>query len=172
MNLLDIIIIIPVLWGMYKGYRKGLIIELASLAALLGGIYAAIHFSDNFTTFLKSFLDLEDKYINIIAFALTFFVVVIIVMFVAKILDKIISAVMLGFVNRIIGTAFGVVKAVILLSFLILLIEIIDDNQKLITAEKKDNSLLYRPVASVAPVIISFVKDKEVDISEIELRET
>lgn len=171
MNFLDIIIIIPILWGIYKGYRKGFIIELASLAALLLGVYAAIHFSDNFTSFLDRFLGLEKKYIDIIAFALTFIVVVIIVMFIAKLLDKIIKVVMLGFINRVVGAVFGIIKAVIILSFLILLIELIDDRQKLITEERKDNSMLYYPVASIAPVIISSFQNKEVDLSEIDFKE-
>ena len=45
MNWLDIVLAIPLLWFMYKGFRNGLIIELASLAALILGIYVALHFS-------------------------------------------------------------------------------------------------------------------------------
>ena len=45
MNWLDIVLAIPLLWFLYRGFRNGLIIELASLAALILGIYAALHFS-------------------------------------------------------------------------------------------------------------------------------
>ena len=40
-NLLDILIIVPLLLFAWNGYRKGLIIEIASLAALVLGLYAA-----------------------------------------------------------------------------------------------------------------------------------
>lgn len=169
MNFLDIIIIIPIIWSIYTGYKKGFVIELASLAALFLGIYAAIHFSGSFISFLESFLDLERKYINIIAFVLTFIAVVIIVMFIGKILEKIIKIVMLGLVNRIIGSLFGIVKMAIILSFLILLIEIIDDRQKFITEKRKDSSLLYHPVASVAPVIISFFEKGETKLPDLKI---
>jgi membrane protein required for colicin V production len=169
MNFIDIIIIIPVIWFIYKGYKKGFIIELASLAALILGVYAAIYYSGNIIYFLDDLFDIEKKYINIIAFALTFIVVVIVVMFIGKILEKIIKIVMLGFVNRIIGALFGIVKILIILSFLIFLIELIDDKQKFITEEKKDNSMLYYPVASIAPTIISFFQAKQDDFPDINL---
>jgi membrane protein required for colicin V production len=44
LNLLDIIILIPLLLFAYNGYKKGLIIEIATLIALVLGIYASIHF--------------------------------------------------------------------------------------------------------------------------------
>jgi len=150
---------------------RGFIIELASVVALLLGIYAAIHYSGNFTSFLKGFLDLEDKYINIIAFSLTLIVVIVVVMFVGKLLEKLIKVVMLGFVNRIIGAAFGIVKIVVILSFLILLLELIDDKQKFISEEKKDNSMLYYPVGSIAPVLIDIFRDNKDDLPDINLRD-
>ena len=45
-NLLDIILLIPLLWFGYNGYKKGLIIEIASLAAFILGLYFAFYFSD------------------------------------------------------------------------------------------------------------------------------
>jgi membrane protein required for colicin V production len=47
MNYLDIILAIPLLWGLYKGVSKGIIKELASLVALIVGIYGAVHFADS-----------------------------------------------------------------------------------------------------------------------------
>ncbi len=170
MNFLDIIIIIPIIWFIYRGYKRGFVIELASLAALILGIYVAIHYSGNFTSFLESFLDLQKRYINIIAFILTFIAVVIVVMFIGKILEKIIKVVMLGLVNRIIGAVFGIIKVLVILSFLILLLEIIDDRQKFVTEERKDNSMLYYPVASIAPTLISYFQKKKDDLSDDSLR--
>jgi len=170
MNFLDIIIIIPIIWFVYKGYKKGFIIELASLAGLILGIYVAIHYSANITSFLDGFLNLEYKYINIIAFALTFIIVVIAVMFIGRILEKIIKVVMLGFVNRIIGAVFGIVKILLILSFLILLLELIDDRQKFITEERKESSMLYYPVASIAPTVISLFRANKDELHDINLR--
>ena len=58
-NYLDILIAIPLLWGAYKGYTKGLIIEAASLAALVIGVYGAYRFSDLTSGFLQDKLDMQ-----------------------------------------------------------------------------------------------------------------
>lgn len=165
MNFLDIIIIIPIIWSIFKGYKKGFVIELASLAALILGIYAAIKFSANFTSFLESFLDMKEKYINIIAFILTFIAVAIVIMLVGKVLEKIIKIVMLGLINRVIGAVFGIAKMIVILSFVILLFELIDDRQKFLCEDKKDASLFYSPVASIAPVIIDIFHKRKYNIA-------
>ena len=46
MNYLDIIIIVLVLIFGIGGWRKGIIIEIATLLALILGLYGAFHFSD------------------------------------------------------------------------------------------------------------------------------
>ena len=46
MNVLDIIILVLLVLGLINGFRKGLFVEVASLVALVAGIYGAIHFSN------------------------------------------------------------------------------------------------------------------------------
>ncbi len=171
MNFIDIILIIPIIWFIYRGYKKGFIIEIASLVALLLGIYAAIHFSGNVTSFLDSFIDLEKKYLDIISFTLIFIAVIIIVMLIARLLEKIIKVVMLGFLNRIIGAVFGLIKIIVILSFLLLIINVFDDKEKLISKENKQNSMLYEAVASIAPMIISFFQTEKQNLPDINITE-
>ncbi|WP_304131463.1 CvpA family protein, partial [Mesonia mobilis] len=45
MNLVDVVIVIILILGFVRGAMRGLIVELASLVALIAGIYGAIHFS-------------------------------------------------------------------------------------------------------------------------------
>ncbi len=55
MNYLDIISALLLAWFAFNGYRKGLIIEVASLAALILGVYAMLYFSDVTASFLIEF---------------------------------------------------------------------------------------------------------------------
>ncbi len=163
MNFLDIILGIPLIWGAYQGYRKGFIIELASLAALILGIYAAINFSYVIGDWLNNNINWDEKYINIIAFILTFVIVVILVYWIGKIIQKFIDILMLGFLNRIAGLFFGIIKAGFLLSVLLFIINIFDDDQKLLTPKAKRNSALYGPIASFAPYIIPKLNLEKLD---------
>ena len=45
MNTFDIIIAGLLLFGFVRGLFKGLFVEIASLVALIGGVYGAMHFS-------------------------------------------------------------------------------------------------------------------------------
>ena len=157
MNILDIIILIPVAWMAYRGFSKGLIIEIATLAALILGIYFSINFSHVVGEFLVEKFDLTTKYLHIIAFIVTFIGVVIIVYLIGKILEKFVNIVALGFINKLLGGVFGILKAVVLLSVIIMLINRFDPNQKLITDKMRDGSMLYEHVESVVPSILPFI---------------
>ena len=76
MGFLDIIFGLLLLWGLYKGVKNGLFIELASIVALVAGIYGAIHFSYYAGDYLSENMKWEERYINITAFVITFLVIV------------------------------------------------------------------------------------------------
>jgi len=157
MNILDIIILIPVAWMAYRGFSKGLIIEVATLLALILGIYLSINFSHIVGNWLVEQFDLTTKYLHIIAFIITFIGVVFIVHLIGKVLEKVINIVALGFINKILGAVFGALKAVVLLSVIILLINRFDPNQNLITDKKRNSSMFYEHVESVVPSILPFI---------------
>ena len=71
-NLLDIIILVPLLLFAWNGYKKGFIIEVASLAALLIGLYMAFFFSDFAAEMLNDLFDIDQKYVAVFAFLITF----------------------------------------------------------------------------------------------------
>lgn len=171
MNWLDIVLAIPLLWFLYKGFRNGLIIELASLAALVLGIYVALHFSFYVEGYLLENFEIDDKYLYIISFAITFIIVALLVYLVGKIIHKVISIVALGFLNRLAGGVFGLLKAALVLSVVLYFINGFDDS--LIKADVKENSVLYDPVESIVPFIIPRLDLDEIslpDIDEPELR--
>ena len=53
MNIFDIGIAVLLIFGFVRGVMKGLFVEVASLVALIGGVYGAIHFSYFIVDFLK-----------------------------------------------------------------------------------------------------------------------
>lgn len=157
MNFLDIIFIIPIIWFAYQGFKRGLIIELASLVALILGIYAALYFSFYAENFLTKNMSMDSDYVPTVAFIITFLIVVIIVYFIGKILEKVISMVALGFLNKMAGGFFGILKAAVLISIVLLIIN--NFSEKFISKEKKENSFLYAPIAGIAPLIWQSLKD-------------
>ncbi len=153
MNLIDIILLIFLAWGLVRGLRAGLVHEAASLAALFLGIFGAIHFSDFTSGLLIEHFELSGRYLPVISFAITFIAIVIAVHFLAGILDKLIKAVALGFVNRIFGALFGVLKTAFILSIFIFLLNSLNNKAHFLPEEKIEGSLLYKPVEGFFPFL-------------------
>ncbi len=151
MNYIDIILIIPIIWFAYQGFKRGLIIELASLIALILGIYAALYFSGYAADFLVNNFEMGPQYVPVIAFIITFIVVVVLVHLLGRILEKLVNMVALGFLNKLTGGIFGIMKAVLFISIILMVIH--HFNNEFVSKEKQDNSLLYKPIAGIAPFL-------------------
>jgi membrane protein required for colicin V production len=162
MNWLDIIIILPALWFGYKGFKKGLVKEIASLAALFLGIWVAVVFSHYLESLLSSKTGLDENYIPLTAFAILFILTIILVHLLSSSLDKLVKAVAMNWLNMIAGTAFGLIKALLIVGALIFVFDqFIVVELELIPQEVLDNSLLYQPIND----LIEFVYPKLKNIS-------
>jgi membrane protein required for colicin V production len=108
MNYIDIIILAFVVWALFRGFRNGLFIEIASIAALVLGIWGSIRFSWFTQNKLVEYFDMEGQYTGLVAFIITFIVIVVLIHFLARAMDKLMKAVALGFAVRILGAIFAI----------------------------------------------------------------
>ena len=114
---IDLVILIPLLYGMYKGFTKGLILSLATLLGLFLGIYGGVKFSHITAQFLLRYFEID---VPLIAFSVTFLMLLVGVYLLGKILSKFIDVLALGFFNKVAGALFGVSKVVLILLVLLL----------------------------------------------------
>ncbi len=96
---------------------------------------------------------------SIISFALTFILVVVLVMLFGKSLEKVINLLLLSFVNKLAGAAFGLIKVAFVISVLIMILGNFDAEDKIISKELQKGSLLYEPVKKIAPALFPMVKE-------------
>lgn len=162
-NLLDIIIIIPLLYFAYNGYKRGFIVELASLAALVVGLYMAFYFSDFAAEMLNDLFEMNQKYVAVFAFIMTFIVVIFLVITAGKIVQKFVDVLLLGFFNKLAGAAFGVLKGALLLSILCFGFNYFHISDYIIKPDVKQKSLFYESVEDIAPALYSWINSKNFD---------
>jgi len=167
MNYFDIIFVIPLIWGAYKGYTKGFIIEIASLIALGLGIFGGVKFSSLSAEYLSQLFDISAKLMPLISFAVTFIVIVLAVFTIAKLLQKIVKMVALGFVNRLAGLIFGCLKFALILSVVINLVGVVNEQIPFIDDEMQNSSLLYHPISKVAQILIPGLKDLHINTDDV-----
>ena len=166
MNYLDIIIILCLILGGWKGFKKGLVIELFTLFALFLGLYAGIHFSDYAANLLMSEGTAESSYVPVVAFIVTFLAVGAMVYFGGKAVEKVIKVVQLSAINKVLGIVLGVLKMCFFVGTAILIIESMDDRSDFVEEETKENSLLYNPIKTVVTFTIPAFKESSLLIKE------
>lgn len=161
MSTIDVILAALLLFGLVKGFMKGLFVEITSLVALVLGLYGAIHFSYFMADFLKDRLDWTEKYIQIIAFASTFVLIVLLISLSGKLLTKLADAASLGILNKVFGAVFGFVKVGLILSVVLIVFDKLNRNLPFVNEEKLEASILYKPVKNLAPMIFPSILEKE-----------
>ena len=161
MNYLDIIFLVPLLVALYRGFKKGIIHMAASLAALILGIIFAIKLRPLFASMLDGLFDISPDYLNIIAFSVAFVVIVILVHLAAFLVEKLVKAVALNLVNRLLGMAFGLLVTAFVLSMILWPINQVNEERQFIKPERIENSLLYKPLSAFAPAVFPYLKKEE-----------
>lgn len=162
MNYIDILLCIPLVWGLYKGFTKGLVIEAATLVAFSLGVWGGITFSDYIAQKITENFDWHSPYLPIISFALTFLIIIAFVFLIAKMIQKMVDGVALSAVNKIGGAVFGALKFALMMSVVIFMIDAVEESYPMISFKTKEGSLLYRPVGKIAPTLIPALNKSKV----------
>ncbi|MFB6319813.1 CvpA family protein [Saccharicrinis sp. FJH54] len=163
MNYLDIIILLPLVYGVFRGFRKGFAIELATLAALILGIWGAYKFSYITTIFLRDKFDMTGDYLPYVSFFLTFILIVFLVNLLGKMLDNLLKAVSLGFINRLAGAVLGFAKLAVVTCLLVFLAHKLDDRTGMIPEKDKAGSLLYERAYELTLSVLPYIDIKKLE---------
>jgi membrane protein required for colicin V production len=149
MEIIDLIILIPLIYGGWKGFKKGFVMELFTILALLVGLYAAFHFSDKITEMIVGKTHEKPGYLPAISFLLLFLAVGAMVYFGGKALEQVLKIAQLSFLNKGIGAVIGILKWGYLVGCIFVFIQSLDTNEKFITKKNKEHALLYPVVTGL-----------------------
>lgn len=168
MNIFDIVIAALLVFAFVRGFMKGFFVEVASLIALVGGVWGAIHFSYFVAGLLEERVSWDENYISLAAFAITFIAIVVAVSMLGKVLTKMADFAALGLINKIMGGVFALLKSVVILSVIFVFFSRINSTIPFVGKETLNNSILYAPVKSIVPSIFpSIIKEFESKETEI-----
>ena len=174
MNIIDIIIIILIIYFLFRGYKYGLINELISSIALLLSAYIAINFSVYAVQHVKDSFNFSVKVSTILSFALVFLCVLTSLKLAGFLMTKLFKKLYLGTLNKIIGSVFGGLKAVIIIVVFMFESERFSAVMFNVVPQKyTQESLLYSELYKLKPLILN-EKNKEAfdNIKELVKKET
>ncbi|WKW46060.1 CvpA family protein [Myroides sp. JBRI-B21084] len=158
MYILDLIIAVLLAYALFKGLKNGFIASVVSFVALIVGVYIALRFSFFMRDFLAINTSWNPKTVTITAFIGTFLLVLIILFFLGKTLTKIAQGLALGFVNKLFGAFFEGLKMICILSVLFNVFQKINYNHLIVSKEKLDESIFYRPIENTAKLVFPLME--------------
>ena len=158
MTTIDIILTVILLAGFITGLNKGFIKQLASIVGLVVGLFAAKALYEAVAEKISPIVDGSMTAAHIISFVAIWLIVPLLFIFVASLLTRAMEAKSLGWINRILGGVLGALKYLLLASIVIVLIDYLDPDNKLIDKTKKENSVLYYPMQKVAELFFPAAK--------------
>jgi membrane protein required for colicin V production len=146
MNYIDMFIVVLLIYAVVRGITRGLVLQLASLAALVVGIFAAIKLSGFTAHFLSQHISTGHEFVYLISLGITFSLVFILINIIGNMLDKVVETAHLSFLNKITGAFFNVCKVMLITGIILLFIDRIDRQVSLLPKNARERSFFYRPV--------------------------
>ena len=148
--LIDLIFAVLMVIACFKGYTRGLIIAVFSIIAFIIGLAAALKLSTVVADRMKDSVSVSAKWLPFISFVVVFFVVVLLVRWGGKLIEKSFQVIMLGWLNRIGGIIFFAALYIIIFSIFLFYAE----KLQLIKPSVIQSSVTYNFVQPWGPKVI------------------
>ncbi len=121
-SFLDGVIALILIFGLFRGFQKGLLLELFGLVGAILGFYAAVYGATPVAHLLAQYTTLSSQTLTIIAFILTFLLAYLALKILGRVLTAILNFLALGLLNRLLGAVFGLLKTTVILCALLFLV--------------------------------------------------
>lgn len=149
MNFFDIIALVILGYGAYKGYRNGVILEVAGLLGVVIGFWAGMRLAFIFANYYRDTFKVPENWIPALAFFTAFAIGLGAVFLAAKAATTLLKTAQLNLPNRLAGATFGILKWAFLFGSLV---SIIGDSQFL-GNDVKESSKVYPVLNTYCSVV-------------------
>ena len=168
MNIIDIILVVILLYGLVRGFFRGFFAELASLLGFIAGIYAAVYFSHILSDYLADKVSWNIQFVNLIAFAITFILIVFLISLAGKFITGLMNFAALGIINKLVGAGFGLIKLAFIISVVIMFFGETNEDIDIVEQDTIESSLIFPHVQAIAPILLPAIlrEVKEIDLIE------
>lgn len=159
METLDLILLLCFIPAIVRGLSKGLVEQLVSLVSVIGGVWLAFKFSQPVGEWLGGWLTMDAKVVSLVAFAVVVLCAILLLALLGKVITKLIDLASLGWMNRLLGLAFALLKTALLIGLAIFLFDAANARWMLVKPEVLERSLLYGPLRDAALKVFPFLQN-------------
>jgi len=159
MNILDIILLICFIPAVVQGIRKGFISQAISIVSLIVGIWLSARFASAVSVWIGQWITASGQVLEIVAFALILILVFIALGAIGKLLEATIRLVMLGWLNRLLGVVFALLKTMLVVGLVIMAFNSLNVTFGFVKEEVLNQSMLYPPLKNLANDVFPYLRD-------------
>ena len=143
------------LHGLFKGFTE----QAIAIVAIVAGTWAALKFTDLACTFLQPYLGAPAGFLKVLVFIMMVVLVVLLFKLIGKLVKASINFVTLGWLDRLLGAVFGLLKAAIVLGILAVLFTSINNTFHLVSEETLAASPVFTHLRSASIAILPYLKN-------------
>ena len=153
MNIIDLVLCLVLLLAVWNGWRRGLILQICSLVALVAAIYLAARYG----SMVAAWLHIEAEYAEPAGFVVVLVVAMLAIALLARVVRKIFHFAGFGLVDTLLGIVVAAVKYLLVVSVIFAAIDRINVDYSLIPESTITSSKGYRPVRNLSRQILPFL---------------
>lgn len=166
MTIFDIIVAALLLWGAYRGFRDGVIVQLGGIVGLLFGIYLAFKFGSAMGSLVAGWIGVDTGVANVVGFILVLIVVILGVALLTKLLSGAFSAMGFGVLDKLGGAILAAVKVGLVVGVLLYSFNYLNSRAHWVEEETTAKSALYAPMVDVTGSLFPYLRFVKVQLLE------
>lgn len=156
---LDIILSICLAAAAIQGLVKGFTAQVIALVSIIAGTWAAFKFSGLICGIVLPHVHISEQILHIILFILVIAAVAAGLHLLGKIIHASIKFMMLGWLDKLLGAAFALIKVTLIIGIFIMLFNTLNTSFHIIDESAMDRSSLYTPMKRIAYEVFPYFKE-------------
>jgi len=159
MNPIDIVFVVCLLAFLFAGIKHGLVKQIVSFCVVYFGISLSLRFSGIVAEWIMKWIHGSPLAVKIISFVIVLFVIALILNLIGKLVEKIISISLLGWLNKLLGALIAVFVYLIVISVITFFFDSVNSSLHLISKQVLAESKTYSSLLDFANLIFPYLKE-------------
>ncbi|MBQ5704500.1 MAG: CvpA family protein [Alistipes sp.] len=155
MNVFDIIVYISLAWAVFNGWRRGFLLQMLSLFAVVASMYFAVQYGPE----LESILGIDVGVSGVVGFIVIFLAALLLISVGAYLLRAVFRFAGLGVVDILLGVAFSLVKVMLIVSVLFSWFTSVNKNYEWASKSTIESSRWFAPVKGITDKLTPYFED-------------
>lgn len=162
MNVFDIIIYLALAWAVFNGWRRGFLLQMMSLVAVVAALYLSV----KYCTEVGQMVGVEGVAQSLVGFIIIFLATLILLSVGAYIMRKVFRFAGLGAIDILFGILFSVIKVGVIVSVLFAWFDTVNKDYEWASRQTVESSHWFRPIAGVVDKLTPYFEEFKCEIFE------